>query len=252
MPTLLERERAPEVVVRVDTSDRGPRVRERRRLSLGSLVTTAAVGAVALVVLLLAGSITGLIDIGNPFGRTTVDRSPPVVLKKLTNLSEFRAARGEFEALVHLEEDVGILPDFIAGESVSFIGVGSVDASVDFSKLTTDAIQIGADNSVTITLSPPKLSDPIVDPGKSHVLDRDRGIVDRVSGIFEDDPTSERELYLSAGKKLAKAARASKLSDRAEQNTEEMLRGLLQKLGFDTVDVVFAQPKADTTGPATS
>lgn len=252
MPTLLERERAPEVVVRVDTADRAPRVRERRRLSLGSLITTAAVGGVALVVLLVAGSISGLIDIGNPFGTTTYDRSPPVVLKQLTNLSEFRAARGEYEALVHLQEDVGILPDFIAGESVSFSAVGSVDASVDFSSLTTDAIEIGTDNSVTITLPPPKLGHPVVDPARSQVLDRDRGLINRVAGVFQDDPTSERDLYIRAEKKLAKAARKSRLSARAERNTEEMLRGLLQKLGFQTVDVVFGQPKAAPTGPATS
>lgn len=245
MPTLLERERAPEVVFRIEgPTGRGSGGRERRRLSLGSLVTTAGLGAIALVVLMVAGTLTGLIDIGNPFGSTTVDHSPPVLLKELTNLSEYTAARGAFQSTINLDEDVGVLPDFISGENVTFLARGYVDASVDFSRLTIDAIVIGSDDAVTITLPRPELDKPVIDAEKSRVADRDRGIVERLSGVFEDDPTSERPLYILAGRKMAKAARESGLSSRAERNTEEMLVGLLNVLGYSQVDVVFGQPLA--------
>src|SRR5258706_13415618 len=117
MPTLVERDRsAPEIVVRVAGPEgRGPRVRERRRLSLGSIGVTAAVGAVAVALLLIVGAVTGLIDIGNPFGTTTTDRSPHVLLKQLTNLSQFDAARGTFQTTINIEDTVGFLPQFIAG-----------------------------------------------------------------------------------------------------------------------------------------
>lgn len=55
--------------------------------------------------------------------------------------------------------------------------------------------------------------------------------------MFEDNPRSERDLYLRAGKKIEKAARESNLVQRAEQNTTAMLKGFLTRLGFSTVKV---------------
>ncbi len=43
---------------------------------------------------------------------------------------------------VDIENDVGILPSFIAGEHTLFNAIGTVDASVDFSSLPTDAVKI--------------------------------------------------------------------------------------------------------------
>ncbi len=59
--------------------------------------------------------------------------------------------------------------------------------------------------------------------------------------MFEDNPTSERELYLLAERKLAAAARdpASGLVPAAERNTREMLVRLLGGLGFERVTVRF-------------
>jgi hypothetical protein len=250
--TLLDRrpaektERSPEVVLRV-TGDGGGSGRRR------SLLSMAFMGAVVLVVVLVAGSVAGLLDLGGLFSKTDVDRSPPVLLKELRNLAEFHAAEGEFEATIDKEEDVPVLPSFIWGESVIFVAVGTVPASVDFSGLSGDAVQVTADGAVTISLPAPVLGEPVVDPRRSHVADRDRGIVDRIGGVFEDDPTSERELYLAAGKRLAKAARESNLVERAKENTTKMLDGLLRRLGFSQIEIRFVtikgsvQPKPAAT-----
>lgn len=239
MSTLLDRrpaEKSPEVVVRVTGDGRGG----GRRSFLG----TALVGVVVLAVVLLAGSITGLLDVGDLFSSRTVDRSPPVLLKRLSNLSDYRAAQGEFEVTIDEEEDVPVLPSFIAGESVLFVAIGTVDATVDFSELSTDAVQVGPEDSVTITLPEPKLGHAVVDPSRSHVADRDRGLVNRVGGAFEDDPTSERGLYIKAAKRLDRVARQSKLVERAERNTAAMLRGFLARLEFTTINIRFVDMPA--------
>ena len=115
------------------------RIRRRppRRRGPGGFRTVgilAGLGAIAVAVVLLANAIGGFhISL---FGTNRIDRSAPVVLKQLRDVSTFTAATGEFEATVDLEDDVSYVPSFIAGERTIFIGVGTVDAQVDFSPST--------------------------------------------------------------------------------------------------------------------
>ncbi len=79
-----------------------------------------------------------------------------------------------------------------------------------------------------------------VDPTRSYVYDRDRGLIDRVASIFQDNPTSEQELYVLAEEKLMDAAEESpSIVARAERNTRLMLVGLLKALGFTSVSIEF-------------
>ncbi|MFM8302881.1 MAG: DUF4230 domain-containing protein [Actinomycetota bacterium] len=235
----------PEVVVRVvgeagsGGAGRPPR---RRGLGLRTLGVLAGLGAVAVALVLLAEAIGGFHV--SLFETKRVDRSAPVVLKQLRDVSTFTAATGEFEATIDVEDDVDLLPAFVAGERTIFVGVGTVDAQVDFASIDKDAVAVGQDGSVAVTLPAPVLARPVVDPARSRVVDRDRGIVNRVADVFTDSPTSERGLYLQAQRRLAAAARGSELRARAEANTERMLRGLLGRLGYETVTVAFTGPAA--------
>jgi hypothetical protein len=262
MPTMLEdRPRtdppAQEVVVRV-VDDRGndgggPRRAERRRprFSIRGAVIAALLGAIAVGVFLVLGALSGLLSF-DPFSTKSVDRSAPVLLKKMADLDQYRAARGTFEVNVDIEEDVNLLPSFIAGERTIFNAVGTVDGMVDFSRLGKDAVVVGTDGAVTVTLPSPTYSKPVVDPVRSHVADRDRGLVNRLAGVFSDSPTSERDLYVFASKKLDAAARESRLLDRAEANTTTMLKGLLGKAGVANVRVVFEPPVANAANATKS
>jgi Protein of unknown function (DUF4230) len=241
MPTALDDHPRPdpsEVTVRVVAEEhRRPTERgSRRPRSLTGLLVAAAIVVAAVLVV---GSISGILSIGNPFGSSTIDRTPPVLLRKLTNLSQYQAASANFEVRVDVEEDVDILPSFLAGERVIFIGIGSVDATVEFADLDAADIQRGDDGSVLITLPHARLGDATVDPGRSYVADRDRGLYNRVEGLFEDSPTSERELYALAARKMERAARETNVVERAERNTETMLTRLVTGLGFDRVAVEF-------------
>ena len=246
MPTDLD-QRAPapanqEVTVRV-VADGGPR---RRRGVVASVVSTLVVGAVAVAVILAAGAVTGLLDIGNPFGTTTVDRTTPALLRQLNDMSRYTAARGKFQSTVDIEDDVGLLPSFIAGERTVYQAQGSVDASVDFSKLGKDAIQKNADGSVTVTLPEPNLGRTVVDERASKVVSQNRGLVNRIADAFSANPHTEKRVVLIAQQKIHRAAEHSSLMHRAERNTTAMLQGLLGKLGYTDVRVVYARPAATT------
>lgn len=244
MPTLLEDSTDQargdhDVTVRV-VADGG----RRRRPLFGSIVSTVVVGALAVGVLVIAGVLTGVLDLANPFATSTVDRSSPALLKELNNLSSYSAAQGRFQQTIDVEDDVSILPSFIAGERTTFVANGTVDATIDFATLSTAAVQSRGDGAVTITLPEPRLNRAVIDPRTSRVVGRERGLLDRVGGIFSDNPTSEQRFYVLAQDKLGTAAKHSRLVQRAEGNTTKMLQGFLGRLGYTDVNVVYTSPTA--------
>ena len=209
------------------------------RRPLGRPVVAGVVVVLAIVVL---SRIVGFFpSFSNPFATETVDRSQPAVLHALEDVSLYQAATGNFSVIVDVEEDSRLLPDFLQGRRTVFAAAGTVDATVDFSNLDEDAVEVSADGtSVQITLPPAVLSDPDVDPGQSRIVTQDRGLLDRVGGLFTDTPTGERELYLLAEDDLRAAAASSDLTGRAEANTRQFLTTLLESLGFTDVTIVFA------------
>jgi uncharacterized protein DUF4230 len=247
MPTLLEERpatRDPEITVRVvGESTHYAGGGGGGRVTPGNVLSAAGLGAIAIAILLVVGAITGLVHISNPFKTTTKDNSPPVVLQQLRNLSDYNAAEGVFTVDVNVHDDVAILPDFLAGGKTHFRGVGSVPATINFNDLATDAVEMNAERTaVTITLVAPKLGDVALDLDQSGVLSRDIGVFDHIAQLFKDEPGYEHELYVKAEKKIAKAARASHVVERAKQNTESMLKGFLSQLGFTQVTVNWTEP----------
>jgi hypothetical protein len=208
-----------------------------RRSGSRALLFLAGVAALVVVAVLL---VTGPL---NPFGTDTKDRSQPVLLKSLENLSDFHAATANMQVVVDVEEDARLLPSFIKGERTLFVAAGTVDAAVDFRGLSRDpdAVKVSRDRrSVKLTLPAPKLLEPRLDPDRSRVYDRDRGVLDRVEDAVSDRPGDEQPLYQLAEEKLAAAAAADpKLLPTAERNTRAMLEGLLRGLGFRKIQIDF-------------
>ena len=207
---------------------------------LGRLTAAAAVVVVALG----AGPqlLAGLPDWANPFAERTVDRSEPAVLQAVADLTEYRAATGNYSLVIDVEKDTRFLPSALAGERTVFIAAGDVDAFVDFAALDGAAIRVSPDRtSVTMQLPAARLGEARLDPARTRVAARDRGVLTRLGSVFTDNPPNDRALYLAAEEKLTAAASADDaLLRRAEANTAAMLRNLLRPLGFDNVDVTFA------------
>jgi hypothetical protein len=211
----------------------------RRRGGPGRWLLTIGLvmlGLVLLALLLLGRLVSGF----DPFNRDTVDRTQPAVLLALQDLSQYHAATGEFQVIVDTEDTVRNLPRVIAGERTLFVAVGTVDASVDFSGLDAQAVTVDeARSRAAIRLPGAQLTEATVDPERSYVFSRERGLLDRLAGLFTDSPTSEQPLYQMAERRLERAAEDSGLVELADRNTEAMLRSLLTSLGFTDVTVTF-------------
>jgi len=228
MPTLLESRPAPVQLF----------PRRRRRLPLRLVVAGGG-----LAVLVPAGfKVAGWLP-DEPFGKDVVDRSTTPLLLAMQDLHEYHAASGTFQVVVDREADTRYVPSIISGERVEFLATGTADAYVDFAGLDAGAITLSEDGtSATIELPAPRLDEVRIDPEESRVLDRDRGLVERIGAAVGDDPVDDSALYELAEDRLAAAAAASDIRERAETNTRAMLTGLAGSLGVDDVEVSFAEP----------
>ena len=183
-----------------------------------------------------------------PLGQDVVDSSTPPLMLALEDLSEYHAATGTFQVVVERKVDTRYVPSVISGESVSFLATGTADAYVDFTGLDAGRVTLSPDGtSASIALPTPRLGEVRIDPAASRVLDRDRGLVERVGDALGDNPVDDSELYALAEDRLATAATQSDLRERAETNTRDMLTGLARSLGVQQVEVTFDQP-ADEEG----
>ncbi|MGE5826969.1 MAG: DUF4230 domain-containing protein [Micromonosporaceae bacterium] len=179
----------------------------------------------------------------NPFATKTTDRSGPVLLKSIQDMSRYVAAEGNFQVIVDVQKNKSFLPSWIYGERTLFIGVGSVDAYVDFSTIGDGAIVESADGqSVQIKLPAPVLDTPKFDVDHSYVYDYSNGAVNKLGSLFGGNPNGQQQVYQLANQKIAAAAQDSELRQRAEANTRAMLTSMLRSLGYQNVTITFAQP----------
>src|SRR5213080_3978823 len=194
-------------------------------------IVRAIVVVVVLVALVYAGleAVHKLPHWLNPFGETTKDRSAPVVLNSIQNLSRYEAASGNYQVVVDLEKDAKFLPGALRGERTLFVGNGSVDAYVDFSHLSNGALTIDkATNTVTVKVPHAQLEKTNLDPKHSYVFARQRGLFNRFGDFFTSNPNQQQQLYVLSAQKIQAAANSSGLAQRADANTSQMLTNLLK------------------------
>jgi Protein of unknown function (DUF4230) len=215
--------------------------RRRRRPSLKLLAAVAAVAIALPIGAQFAGLFPALSD---TFAPQTVDRGPAPLLTALTDISEYHAATGTFQVLVDIERDTPHVPALISGERTTLFATGHVDALVDLAGLGPDRVTASADQrAVTFALPAARLAPATLDPEASRVVGRDRGIVERLAGVINNNPVRDEELYQLAAQKLDESARQSDLVARAETNTRDMLTSLARSLGYEQVTVTFGDPR---------
>jgi hypothetical protein len=206
----------------------------------GRLAGLVAAVCAAVVLVLVLSAVHLLPQLRNPFGETTTDRSGPVLLKSITQLSRYEAASGSFQVVVDLTKHASFMPAFIEGSQTLFIGQGTDVAFVDFSQLKGRAIRVSPDRTaVTVTLPPARLEPAVLNVRQSYVFAQQQGLLDRIGNFFAGNPNSQQQIYILAQQKIGTAAQHSQLLAEAQRNTRSMLNGMLRSLGFQQVTVAF-------------
>jgi hypothetical protein len=201
----------------------------------------AAVVVVLVGLFFLVAKADLLPGLPNPFAEETKDRSGPVVLKSIQDMSRFEGAKGNFQVVVDLEKDAKFLPDSIRGKRTLYVGAGTVNAYVDLAKVAKNGVTVSDDRkSVTLRLPHAQLEPTSLDPKHSYVVSQQRGFFDRLGDFFSSNPGDQKQLNVLAAQKIQNAAKATELGTRAEANTRTMLQQLLTSLGFTKVNVSFS------------
>lgn len=213
------------------------------------------IGVVVLGLLFfLLGKADLLPGLPNPFAEKDKDRSGPVLLKSIQDMSRFEGASGNFEVVVDLDKDAKFLPDIVRGKRTLYVGAGSVDAYVDLGSVGPGAVTV-SDNRDTAVIRLPHaaLERASLDPKHSYVVSQSRGFFDRVGDFFGSNPGNTQQLNVLAAQKIQDAAKQTELATRAETNTRVMLQQMLTSLGFAHVSVTFGPPpKSSTPSSSTS
>jgi hypothetical protein len=206
----------------------------------GRLAWLAGVVAAVVVLAVVLSAVHLLPQLRNPFAETTTDRSQPVLLQSITQLSRYEAASGSFEVVVDLQRHSSFLPSFIEGSDTLFVAQGSDIAYVDFSQLKSQALRVSADRTaVTVTLPHAQLEPAVLNVRKSYVFAQQQGLANRITNFFSGNPNSQQQVYELAQQKIQTAAGQSPLVSEAQKNTQAMLEGMLRSLGFQQVTVTF-------------
>lgn len=201
-------------------------------------VTGFRAGQVPRVVKLLVGLVVAvLVVLGvagvlgfNLFQPRTTDRSQPVLLKSIQDISQYHAAVGNFEVIIDIDHDVPYLPDILVSERTLFVAAGTVNAYIDLSAVTEQDLVLSADGkSVAVRLPEPVLDKPNLDSERSYLFAQQRGVWNRLKAVVETP--NQQEFYKLAEEKLAAAAAESELARRTTDNTRAMLVGLFNSLG---------------------
>ncbi|GAA4875909.1 DUF4230 domain-containing protein [Kitasatospora sp. NPDC048365] len=196
--------------------------------------------AVILALFLAAARFDLFPGLPNPFATEDKDRSQPVVLKSIQNMSRYTAATGNFQVIVDLDQEAKFLPSALLGTRSLYVGAGSVAAYVDLGKLAAGSVTVSEDRrTATIVIPHAQLADAALDVKRSYMFSQQRGLFDRIGDFFSSDGGSENQhkVELLAVDKIQAAAKETNLTSAAETNTVAMLQGLLHSLGFTTATV---------------
>ena len=188
-------------------------------------------------------SLNVLPSFDNPFDSQTTDRSQPVLLQSMRDLSRYVAADGTFQVIVDLQEDRKYVPDWLINRRVLFVGSGTVEEYVDFSSLADKSLEVDNEKkTVKITLPPPQQGDAALDLQKSYVVEEDRGLLTSIGDAFKSDTDKQQRVYQAAQQRITEAAHSSGLDQRARDNTQRMLESLFTRLGYTSVTITFTTP----------
>ena len=220
----------------------GPAAPARR--GTGSLVALVATVAVLVAGVVVIAAVHLLPHIRNPFAESTTVRSQPTLLKSITSLSRYQAASGSFQVIVDLSRKTPYLPSFLEGSQTLFVGLGTVTAYDDFSRLARGDIQLSPGRTaVTVRLPQPQLEPATLNVRQSYVFAQQQGLLNRIGNLFSGNPGSQQPVYIAAQQKIQAAASHSPLLAQAKKNTTSMLTSMLHSLGFRHVTVTFGAAK---------
>lgn len=220
--------------------------REEKRARGGSsacviLAGTFSLLAVACAVLAFAtlqGGLSGLGKLGGIFPQfgllttptVTIDTSSPPVINSVRALARLETVNYQLEKVV-TGKSSGPLPDFMTSDKILLVAHGEVIAGMDLGKMQDGDIKV-EEGRVTIRMPEPEILSSTLDNSKTYVYDRQTGI------FSKPDPNLETQIRQAAEQEITNAALEDGILAKARANGEDVVRTLVEGLGYEDVEFV--------------
>lgn len=218
----------------------------RRGPNLSTLLTVVIIGVVALIGYLVVDTLLTLRrplegvpqdieetvrDVINP--TPTIVADPVTIVLEIRSLARLETASYTIEKVITAETGTGPL-GFLFRDRLLLVAHGEVIAGVDMSKMSEEDIIVSGDE-VFVTLPAAEVLVTRLDNEETYVYDRETGAL----GPERDLETQARQ---EAERRILEAALEDGILDKAQENAEVYVRGLLSALGFEEVTFITATP----------
>jgi hypothetical protein len=186
---------------------------------------------VSAIILALGGACVYLYYFGGQRAEIRRVVDAPAVVREIQELSELVTVRYSIQKVVGLEEEK--VP--FGSEKILLMVQGDVLGGVDLSLLSTNDVQVSADNVVTARLPQPKVMHVYVDEKQTRVWDRSKTWWTPWEPY---DPELEQKARLAALEAIQAAAMQMGILSNAQDNAENTIRKLLHAGGVESVRFV--------------
>jgi hypothetical protein len=166
-----------------------------------------------------------------------VDVSPtPVVVTAIRDMARLEATSYHVEKVVEASTAKSRLWGLLdTKDALLLVAVGDVVAGVDLAKVRDEDVRVDvAAGTVHIMLPVPEVLSSTLDQRATHVYSRTTDV------LAERNEQLEGEARREAEEEMGKAAVEEGILDRARASAERTLRALLRSLGYERIDVKWA------------
>lgn len=195
----------------------------------GSRLRWLAAGGL-LGVVIAGGVFLTLRKLSAPSEQIRQTLSPPSVVKEIQQLNSLISVKYILQKAIGFEE--AKVP--FGSEKILLFIQAEVLAGVELDKLAANQVTLNG-GKLTIALPPPKILHIVVDDNETRVWDRR---VTWWTPWVPANPDLERRARLAGKNAIEQTAVQMGILDRAKQNAQASIRGLLRALGAESVEFV--------------
>ena len=163
-----------------------------------------------------------------------------VVVQQVQGASELTTAVFAMEAVVPTTSSRTIANYEVGKTTLIYVAYGEVRAGVDLSELTPADVRVSDDNTLRVSLPPPRILDSKIDVSRSDVYDYSRGFL----GLGPDRaPELQDQAQEVALQKIIVAACEQGILQDASGRAEQAVTQLLATTGFENIAIESRPPE---------
>ena len=196
----------------------------------------AALGAAALACAIAVAFFAGRADAPKAASSRVDLRATPGVITAIREVARLETTEFHVEKVIEISDAQSRLWGFVqAKDALLLVAAGDVVAGVDLEKVRTEDIRIDAPaRSIRIRMPAPQIIASALDERATHVYSRSTDMLaERKEGL-------EGDARRAAEEQMRRAALDAGILDRARVGADRTLRALLRSLGYDEVELDWA------------